>query len=264
MNEQGPSRVTIIRLTNVSVDIPVYSVGSSSIRKVVLGRAIGGRFGQAAGHVIVKALKDISFEAQNGDRIGLVGNNGSGKTTLLRVLADVYAPTSGTVEVNGQVSPMFDATLGMNHDATGLENIRICGMLWGLTREELDASLDDITEFSELGDYLKMPVRTYSAGMQLRLAFAIATLRKPDIFLLDEIIGVGDANFFQKAFARLEGLVRRSRILFVASHTKPIIQRICNKAIWLHNGTLVAYGEVGEVLEAYSSGDARLAQVAAA
>ncbi|MBV9703187.1 MAG: ABC transporter ATP-binding protein, partial [Methylobacteriaceae bacterium] len=121
-----------------------------------------------------------------------------------------------------------------------------------------------IAEFSELGDYLKMPVRTYSAGMQLRLAFAIATLRKPDIFLLDEIIGVGDANFFQKAFARLEALVRRSRILFVASHTKPIIQRICNKAIWLHNGTLVAYGEVGEVLEAYSSGDARLAQVAAA
>jgi ABC-2 type transport system ATP-binding protein len=143
----------------------------------------------------------------------------------------------------------------MASDATGLENIRICGTLWGLTRRQVDASLDDIIEFTELGDYLKMPVRTYSQGMQLRLSFAIATLREPDILLLDEVIGVGDASFYQKAFARLMKLVQKSRILFVASHSDAIIRQMCNKAIWLHKGNLISYGQVDAVLEAYAKRD---------
>jgi ABC-type polysaccharide/polyol phosphate transport system ATPase subunit len=243
--------VATIRVVDVSVDIPVYDVASASLRKLILGRTVGGRFAQAGTYVIINALKNISFEAYDGDRIGLIGDNGSGKTTLLRVLADVYPPTRGTVDVNGRVSTMFDATLGMNDDSTGFENIRVSGILWGLTRSQIDASMDDIIEFTELGDYLKLPVRTYSTGMKLRLAFAIATLREPDILLLDEVIGVGDAGFYQKAYSRLQSLVRRSRILFVASHANLIIQQLCNKAIWLRNGVLVAYGDVGDVLEAY-------------
>ena len=244
---------TAIRVADVSVDIPVYDVASTSLRKLILGRTVGGRFAQGGTHVIINALKNISFEAHEGDRIGLIGNNGSGKTTLLRALADVYPPTSGSVDVDGRVSTMFDATLGMYEDSTGFENIRVSGILWGLTRSQIEASMDDIIEFTELGDYLNLPLRTYSTGMKLRLAFAIATLREPDILLLDEVIGVGDAGFYQKAYSRLQSLVRRTRILVVASHSNAIIQQLCNKAIWLRNGVLEAYGDVAEVLKDYQN-----------
>jgi ABC-type polysaccharide/polyol phosphate transport system ATPase subunit len=249
-----------IRVADVSIDIPVYDVASTSLRRLILGRTVGGRFAQSGTHVIVHALKNISFEAHDGDRIGLIGNNGSGKTTLLRALADVYPPTSGTVHVNGRVSTMFDATLGMYEDSTGFENIRVSGILWGLTRSQIEASMDDIIEFTELGDYLNLPLRTYSSGMKLRLAFAIATLRQPDILLLDEVIGVGDAGFYQKAYSRLQSLVRLTRILVVASHADAIIRQLCNKVIWLRNGELVAYGDVGEILEAYQKDNTRTAQ----
>ncbi len=255
--------MTTIRLDTVSIDIPVYNFANISLRKALLGKTIGGGFSQAGAHVIVNALKNISFEAQDGDRIGLIGSNGSGKTTLLRVLAGVYAPTSGRCEVWGEIVPLFDTSLGMNGDATGLESIRICSALWGLSRKQTEATLDDIIAFTELGDYLKMPIRTYSSGMRLRLAFAIATARKPDILLLDEVIGAGDANFFKKAFARLLGMVEQSRILVVASHSTKIVEDLCNKAIWLHQGSLIAYGPVDEVLAAYGRGEVPVVSVAA-
>jgi ABC-2 type transport system ATP-binding protein len=249
--------MTAIIVKDLSVDIPIFDVASSSIRQLLLRRAVGGQVAQQGSHVVVNALKQIGFEARDGDRIGLVGPNGAGKTTLLRVLADIYPPTTGTVEVVGRVSPMFDNNLGMNADATGLENIRLCGLLWGLTPAQIENSIDDIAEFTELGGYLNMPVRTYSQGMQMRLAFAIVTIREPEILLLDESIGVGDAQFFDKASARLQSLVDRSRILVVASHSDPMIRRLCNKAIWLHAGRLMQYDEVDRVLEAYSKNEAR-------
>ncbi len=208
-----------VSLKNVSVQIPIYGAGTTSIRSALLDKAVGGRFGKAGSHLIVTALKDISFEAKDGDRIGLVGRNGSGKSTLLRVLSDVYPPTSGTVEVTGSVSPMFDASLGMDLDATGMENIRISGRLWGLTPEQIKENTPNIIEFTELGDFLNVPVRTYSKGMAMRLAFAIATVREPDILLIDEVIGAGDPNFFKKAFERIKGVISKSRVLFVASHS---------------------------------------------
>ena len=240
-----------VQLDHVSVDIPVYDIAGSSLRKFILGKTIGGRFAQIGNTVIVNALKNINFEAHDGDRIGLIGNNGSGKTTLLRVLAQVYPPTQGRLTMDGRISPMLDAMLGMTPDATGMENIYICGVLWGLSRSQVEASIDDVAEFTELGDYLKMPVRTYSMGMQLRLAFAIATLREPDILLLDEVIGVGDATFYEKAQARLQRLIERSRILFVASHANAMIAQLCNKAIWLSEGNMMQYGEVNEVVASY-------------
>lgn len=239
-----------ISLSNVSVEIPVFDVSATSLRMLLLG-SIGGQFNRAGGQVVVNALKDVSFEANDGDRIGIIGRNGSGKTTLLRVLSDVYPPTRGRVEVLGRVSPMFETTLGMSADATGMENIRICGMLWGLSSEQIAQGIEDVVAFSELGEYLNVPVRTYSNGMFLRLAFAIATLRDPEILLLDEVIGVGDAAFFEKAYARLKSMVRQSRILFVASHSERIVRELCNKALWLHNGALVEYGDVDGVFAAY-------------
>jgi ABC-2 type transport system ATP-binding protein/lipopolysaccharide transport system ATP-binding protein len=242
-----------IKLKNVSVDIPIYDAASASIRKLILASTIGGRFVEFQHHLVANALKNISFEVRQGDRVGLVGANGSGKTTLLRVLSGVYAPTSGNIDVDGRVSPLFDVALGMSNDATGIENIRICGILWGLTHREIDEHFDDITEFTELGGYLNMPVRTYSAGMRLRLGFAIATARDPEILLLDEAIGAGDAIFMEKAFARLQNLAHRSSILIVASHAEEVIHKLCNKAIWLHRGNLMDYGDVNDVLAAYRS-----------
>jgi ABC-2 type transport system ATP-binding protein/lipopolysaccharide transport system ATP-binding protein len=242
--------VARISLTHVSVEIPVLDVSSASLRKVLLG-SVGGQFNRAGSQVLVRALKDVSFEAHDGDRIGVIGRNGSGKTTLLRVLSDVYPPTEGSVEIWGRVSPMFEATLGMSADATGMENIRICGMLWGLSDEQITQGIDDIIAFTELGDYMNVPVRTYSMGMFLRLAFAIATLREPEILLLDEVIGVGDAGFFDKAYARLTGMVRQSRILVIASHGEKIIRDLCNKVMWLDGGTLRDFGDVDSVFAAY-------------
>lgn len=240
-----------IILSNVSVEIPVFAVGNNSLKTTLLRKAVGGRFAQHGSNVIVSALNDISIEARDGERIGLVGHNGAGKTTLMRVLAGVYPPTAGTAEIVGRVSPMFDISLGMSPDSTGIENIKVCGALWGLSRAEVAAGIDDIVEFTELGDYLNIPVRTYSAGMLLRLSFAIATLRQPDVLLIDEIIGVGDASFMAKAMARLQKIVSQAQILIVSSHSDLIIRALCEKAIWLDKGCVAAFGAVDDVLAAY-------------
>jgi ABC-2 type transport system ATP-binding protein/lipopolysaccharide transport system ATP-binding protein len=256
--------LTAILLNNVSVDIPIYDVSQASMKKALLGRTIGGRFAESGTYMTVNALRNLDFEAHDGDRIALVGDNGAGKSTLLRVVSHVYPPTSGTVHVVGKVSPMFDTTLGINMDATGLENIQIAGTIWGMTRAQIKNSIDDIVDFTELGDYLKIPIRTYSTGMLLRLAFAIATVREPEILLIDEVIGVGDAGFFKKAFARLLQLVERSRILMIAAHQDDILRRLCNKAAWLSHGNLMAYGEFESVLSAYRNPNAPAQQPATA
>jgi ABC-type polysaccharide/polyol phosphate transport system ATPase subunit len=242
-----------ITLSNASVEIPVFAVGNYSLKTTLLRKAVGGKFAHAGSNLMIDALNDVSLELRNGDRIGLVGQNGAGKTTLLRVLAGVYPPTSGAVQIIGRVSPMFDISLGMSPDSTGIENIKVCGALWGLSRAEIAAGIDDIVEFTELGDYLKIPVRTYSAGMLLRLSFAIATLRQPAILLLDEIIGVGDASFMARAKARLDKIVSRAQILVVSSHSDKIIRDLCDKVIWLDKGSIAAFGAVDEVLASYKA-----------
>jgi ABC-2 type transport system ATP-binding protein len=167
------------------------------------------------------------------------------------------------VNIIGNISPMFDATLGMSMDATGLENIQIAGTVWGMTRSQIKNSVDDIADFTELGDYLKMPIRTYSNGMMLRLAFAIATVRDPEILLIDEIIGVGDSVFFQKAYNRMQNLVKRSRIMMVAAHQDDMLRQFCNKAMWLSHGGLKEYGEIEIVLAAYRGVSPPASEVAA-
>jgi ABC-2 type transport system ATP-binding protein len=256
--------VAAIILNRVGVDIPIFDVRHASLKNALLGRTIGGRFAQTGSHMTVNALKNFDFEAHDGDRVALVGDNGAGKSTLLRVVSHVYPPTSGTVHVRGKVSPMFEVTMGMNMDATGLENIQIAGTIWGLTRAQIKNCVDDVVDFTELGDYLKIPIRTYSNGMLLRLAFAIATMLYPEILLIDEVIGAGDAGFFKKAFARLLHLVERSHILMMAAHQDEILRRFCNKAAWLSHGSLVAYGEFESVLSAYRDPNAPAQQPATA
>jgi ABC-type polysaccharide/polyol phosphate transport system ATPase subunit len=244
--------MTRISVKNASIDIPIYGFGGNSLKMTLLKRAVGGKFSGSGKTLVVKALDGIDLELSDGDRIGVIGHNGAGKTSLLRMLAGVYPPTRGTVEVDGRVSPMFDISLGMSADATGLENIRISGALWGLTDDEIEAGVKDVMEFTELGEYINLPVRTYSTGMMLRLSFAIATLRNPEILLLDEVIGVGDATFFKKAQSRFQAMAEQSRILVVTSHSLQIIYDLCNKCLWMYEGRIVRFGEVDEVIQEYA------------
>lgn len=201
---------------------------------------------------VVRALSDISVSIRPGDRVGLIGPNGSGKTTMLRTMGGIYEPVSGTLQINGTIATLLDIAAGMNPELTGIENIQLRGLFMGLSQKEIRYIMPQVEEFTELGDFLNMPVRTYSSGMMLRLAFALATTIKPDILLMDEWVLAGDAAFTSRANERLEAMVTGANIMVLASHNSEIIRRWCNKAIFLQHGILQMYGEVDEVLDAYT------------
>lgn len=243
-----------ITLDKVCVEFPIYSMDRRLLRqtvKAVAGRRSGRIQQDAKGHVAVRALTDLSLEIAEGDRVGLIGQNGAGKTTLLRVLAGVYKPSSGTLVRHGRVAPLFDLNLGLDMEGTGYENITLKGLLLGMSRKEIRARLDDIAEFTELGEHLSMPVRTYSSGMLLRLSFAVCTSVVPEIILMDEWLGVGDAVFVKKATKRLQNFVERSSVLVLASHSETLIRETCTKCLLLNQGRIEAFGPTEEVFERY-------------
>jgi lipopolysaccharide transport system ATP-binding protein len=226
-----------ISAEGICVEFPIWNPSHRSLKNAVLRATTGGRLArESSTRVVVQALSDLSFEFERGDRIGLVGNNGSGKTTLLRVLSGIYEPVRGRLEVSGRVSSLLDLSLGMDHEATGLENIVLRGVLMGLPPVAIQAKVNEIAEFSELGDYLSMPIRTYSSGMLLRLAFAVSTSVAPEILLLDEWLGVGDAGFRDKAERRLLELIESSAIMVLASHDESLIRRFCSRMLRLEHG----------------------------
>ncbi|MGF6698589.1 lipopolysaccharide transport system ATP-binding protein [Paraburkholderia sp. MM5496-R1] len=226
---------------NISVEFPIYENSHRSLKKAVLNLTTGGRIGQDAGrHAIVRAIDDLSFTFSEGERIGLIGHNGSGKTTLLRTLSGVYAPVRGELKVRGKIASLLDVSMGLDPDATGFENIYLRGILDGLKPARIRSKIDEIADFSELGDYLNLPVRTYSSGMMLRLAFAISTSVEADILIMDEWLSVGDAEFSVKAAERLEGLVGKAALLVVASHDPSLVARVCTRKISMEHGKMVA------------------------
>ncbi len=242
-----------IKLDKVTLDFPILDA-TRSFRKSLLGGGIGGLISQRNGgsrHVTVRALDAITMDINDGDRLGLIGANGAGKSTLLRVLAGIYPPTSGQCTVEGRVSSLLGIGLGMDVDDTGLENIRSIGLFLGMSPREIREKTEEIASFSELGDYLGLPVRIYSSGMMLRLSFAIATAIDPDILLLDEGLGAGDASFAEKAKRRVDDLVARSSVLVLASHSDALIREMCNRAALLSHGRVEAIGDVDEVLGTY-------------
>ena len=245
--------MALIQLRDMHVEIPIYDTSARSLKKQILRATTGGRIVRDHGVAVARVINGISLELKDGDRLGLVGHNGAGKTSLLRVLAGVYEPTGGWVSVEGSVIPLLDIGLGIDYESTGFENILLRGVVLGVKRHELKALTERIVEFTELGDYLAMPVRTYSSGMILRLAFGISTSVTPEILLLDEFFGVGDAAFLEKAERRLNELVSNSGILVFASHSKDLIRRLCNKALWLNKGEIRALGEVEPVLAQYAA-----------
>ena len=228
-------------LKNCSLDLPVYGAGNRSLKQMVMSAATGGRIAPDSRKItVVNALSDIDLSIGAGDRIGLIGHNGAGKTSLLRMLGGVYEPSRGTLQIEGNVTSLIDVTLGMDHEATGYDNILLRGLILGLSRKQIRQVTPDIEEFSELGEYLSMPVRAYSSGMVLRLAFSIVTCVHPDILLMDEWLSVGDADFVKKAEGRLKRLVDKANILVIASHNAKIISELCNVQVTLERGRVVS------------------------
>ncbi len=231
--------MALISLRNVSVRFPIYGAGANSLKKTLAASVTGGRLGKETGVTIVEALSNVNIELRDGDRLGLVGHNGAGKSTLLRTLAGIYDPSEGDFLREGTVASLIDPMLGIESDATGLENVVLRGLVMGLSRRQIDAITPDICEFSGLGEYLNMPVRTYSTGMLMRLAFSISTSIKADILLMDEWLSVGDADFMERAERRMREVVAGSGILVLASHSPELIQRECNRVIRLSHGQVI-------------------------
>lgn len=239
-------------LSDVDVQFSVYGTRALSFRRLAFQKTVGGLIGHnVSGPTTVTALKSVNLHARDGDRIALLGHNGAGKTTLLRVLSGIYAPTRGIVKLTGRRMSLFEINLGFEDEATGYENIILRGLVMGLTRKEIAKYADRIAEFSGLGEFLSLPLRTYSAGMTFRLMFAIATSIEADILLMDEWIATGDKDFLQKADDRLHAIVERSSILVIATHNLPLVKRLCNRALILHGGQVVADGPVDHVVGEY-------------
>ncbi len=247
--------MALMDLQNVSISLPIYNSRGRGLKHEILRRTVGSNLQhpQDQNITIVRALSDVTLRIKDGDRVGVVGRNGAGKTTLLRVLSRIYPPTAGKIRIVGTVSSMTDLSVGMSPEATGYENIVMRGIMLGLTHKQATDLIPDVEEFTELGEYLELPIRTYSAGMMLRLSFAISTAVKPEIIILDEMISVGDAAFITKARARITNLIQNASILVLATHDDNLLQEFCQTAIWMNYGHVASMGDTETVLAHYHS-----------
>ena len=241
-----------IEFKDVAVDFPIYNASGRSLKKRLIAVATGGQLGSdPMGRVVVRALEGLNFTLRDGDRVGLLGHNGAGKSTLLRLLSGVYVPSHGSARIEGEIGSLIDISLGIDPEATGRENIYLRGALLGMGKAELAERMEEIIAFSELGNFIDMPLRTYSTGMHLRLAFAVSTTVRPEILLMDEWLAVGDEGFKHKAEERMRELVQSTNILVIASHARDLILETCNRVLWLEHGKIRMDGPAEEVVAAY-------------
>lgn len=246
--------MAVISLSDVSVDYPLLGANSRSLRNRLLPPLVGGSLKRASdGHVTVRALDGVTLEIKDGERVALLGPNGSGKSTLLRVASGVFQPTKGRALLEGSTGSLIDITLGMNPEASGRDNLYLRGALIGLTRSAVEELLEEIISFTGLGDFIDMPMRTYSSGMQMRLAFAISTVNRPEILLLDEWLSVGDQSFREKAEERLTQVIDDSKILVLASHSRVLVENLCSRGVWIESGKVREDGPISEVSHSYFS-----------
>lgn len=233
--------MTEIIARDVSVEFPVYNTSGRSLKHKLINATTGGKLCKdASKHVTIKALDGLNFHLKEGDRIGLSGHNGAGKSTMLRLLAGVYEPTSGYYKSKGRILSLLDIFLGMDVEANAWDNIFFRGLLLGFKPKEIKSKMDEIAEFTDLGEYLDMPIRTYSTGMSMRLAFAISTCVHADILLMDEWLSVGDSAFMDKAEARMKEVVENTAILVIASHSRKLFEDSCNKVFHLEHGKIIS------------------------
>ncbi|NMP27986.1 ABC transporter ATP-binding protein [Rahnella sp. SAP-1] len=241
---------TVIAAKNLTVEFPIYENSHRSFKKSILNLSTGGRIGKDAGkHPIVRALDNLNFDFKEGERVGLVGHNGSGKTTLLRVLAGVYAPVKGTLTSRGRIASLLDVSMGLDPDATGFENIYLRGIMDGLRPSVIKSKIDEIADFTELGEYLNLPVRIYSSGMMLRLAFAISTSVDADIIIMDEWLSVGDEAFKDKAKERLTRLIEKAYLVVLATHDPVLINKVCTRKLHMEHGVIISDLPVDKLVE---------------
>jgi len=232
--------VAHISIAKLSVEFAIFGASSRSLKNRILSQATGGRVMTGARDIVaVRAIDGLDIDIRDGERIALTGHNGSGKTTLLRALCGIYKPSSGTITIQGQVRALLDSAAGMDFESTGIENIYLRGYMLGMTRPQITAKIEEIADFTELGEFLDLPVRTYSAGMFTRLAFAVSTAIESDILLIDEGIGAGDAKFQHKVQQRVEGLFRRTPIVLLASHAETLVQKFCTRRLTMEHGRLI-------------------------
>lgn len=236
-----------IELNNVSLVYPLYGTNSRSLKVSVLQAATGGKFLKEEATVKVQALDGISFTLENGDKLGLIGHNGAGKTTLLKVLAKIYEPTSGKLNISGKLNSLFNIMVGMDHGLTGYENILLRGLILGLSKKQISNVISEIEEFAELGEFIHLPLHSYSSGMLVRLGFAIITSISSEILLIDEVLSVGDARFIDKARKRISTLIDQSHIMVLSTHDHEVIRSFCNKVLWLEQGRIKLFGNTEEV-----------------
>jgi lipopolysaccharide transport system ATP-binding protein len=242
-----------IKLEDVSLSFRVRSQEGRMTFKEYLVRGLF--FRRKVPRMTVRALERINLEVHPGDRLGILGHNGAGKSTLLRLLAGIYEPSRGRRLVEGRISSLFDLMLGFEPDASGWENIRYRGYLQGETPRSIAAKTDAIAEFSELGDFLDMPVRYYSAGMVVRLAFSIATAIDPEILLIDEVLSAGDRQFQEKARRRMREMMARAELLVVVSHDLGSLSMLCERGVWMEQGKVRLCGPIDAVIRAYTGAD---------
>ena len=239
-----------IKLNRVGVTFSIYNAKTRSIRHEIMN-AIGGKVKQLESTVYIKALNNINLDLREGDRVGLIGHNGAGKSTLLKVLSGIYEPTEGHIEHEGKISSLTDVTMGMDAESTGYDNIIMRCIFMGMTFKEANEKVSKIIEFSGLIEYINLPIRTYSTGMFLRLAFAISTSMVPDILIMDEMIGAGDAAFIEKARKRSLEMIEKTKIMVISSHDPHILKEICTRGIWMEKGAIKRDGSIEEVIAEY-------------
>ncbi len=237
-----------IQLKDVSLAYPVYGASARRLTNTILSAAVGGRLLKDNGIVEVEALKNVNLTLKTGDRVGLIGHNGAGKTSLLKILAQIYEPTKGIANISSQANCLFDIMMGMDFELTGYENILLRGLILGLSKKECRKIMPDIEAFAELGEFMKMPIKTYSSGMLVRLAFGIITSIPSEILLIDEVVNVGDANFMGKAKARIVNLIHRSDIMVLSTHDLRLIREFCNKVVLLEKGKVKFYSDIDEII----------------
>lgn len=238
--------MAIIELDNVDLDYYVYGTSSRSFKNSLVRAATGGYLKNDEKIIKVQALKEISFKLQDGDRLGLVGHNGAGKSSLLKVLAQIYDPTKGKLKISGETNCLFDIMVGLDPSLSGFENIKLRGLIYGLPAKQIQKAAPEIIEFAELGEFIKMPLRTYSSGMLLRLGFSIVTHFKTEILLIDEVVNVGDAQFIEKAKKRMQDLINQTQIVVISTHDQQMIRAFCNRILCLDHGKIKFFGSSEE------------------
>ena len=243
-----PTDSTMIRVENVTQRFRVIHDRPDSVRAL-----FSKFFRHKTTYHDFDAVKNISLEIPKGQTLGLIGRNGSGKSTLLKIIAGVYQPTSGKVSVKGTLAPLIELGAGFHHELTGRENILLNGLLMGYSKREMLEREERIIEFAEIGDFIDAPVKQYSSGMYMRLAFAVATEIDPQILLIDEILAVGDSQFQQKCFERIENFRCSGKTILLVSHAMGQIRQHCDRAVYLERGSIIADGSADEVVDAYQS-----------